>query len=181
MTVQERWCASRNSARARHGVAAHPSGPQLEQFTPAVRLQAADFTIEHRMPSSNSMRNVFGKIRPGLEDMSVARDELAAMAPQVGPRSEAVNLRLEGELGVIERVQGWRRRRIRARSITDSISQGRPRVRNATVRLLACRLSKLVESLSVDSSVREAFHDHKRLHQRVNETIPVAPFRASLL
>ena len=51
---------------------------------------------------TDCVRNVLSQLRPLLEGVPVAGDELAAMAVDVRQRAETVKLRLEDEVGMIE-------------------------------------------------------------------------------
>ena len=72
---------------------------------PAVRFEAADLSVEHRVVRSDRVRDLLGELRPALERVAVPRPQLAAVAADVSPRPEAVQLRLEGEVGMIERLR----------------------------------------------------------------------------
>ena len=52
---------------------------------------------------AHRVRDFFGEVRPTLEPMAVARDELAVMAGHVRQRAEAVELHLVQPIRVIER------------------------------------------------------------------------------
>jgi hypothetical protein len=45
----------------------------------AVRLHATDFDVEHDSVRADSVRDFFCELRPRLEDIAVAGDELTAM------------------------------------------------------------------------------------------------------
>lgn len=67
-------------------------------------LQAADFTVENCVLRSDDARDFLCELRPGFEDVAVARDQLAPLPSDVYERPKAINLRLEQKLGVIERL-----------------------------------------------------------------------------
>lgn len=54
---------------------------------------------------ANRMGDFVRQLRPRLEHVAVARDQLAAMSADVRQRAEAVEFRLEQKIGMIERLR----------------------------------------------------------------------------
>jgi hypothetical protein len=71
----------------------------------AVSIQTDDLAIEHSAMRAHGVRDLFCEVRPTLERVAVARDELAVVAGHVRQRAEAVELHLVQSIGVIERLR----------------------------------------------------------------------------
>ena len=65
---------------------------------------AADLSVEDRGPAAHRVGDFLGQLRPLLERVAVARDQLAAMPADVREGAEAVEFWLEQEVGMIERL-----------------------------------------------------------------------------
>ena len=89
------------------GVKEWPFAPeqQILEVRPKFRLQAADLPVENCGVSAYRMGDFLRQLRPGLEDVHVARHEFTAMAPHVRQGAEAIELRLEQEIGMVERLR----------------------------------------------------------------------------
>jgi hypothetical protein len=72
---------------------------QVLEMRAAVRLQAADLSVEHSGVRADGVREFLHELRPLLERVAIAKDELAPMAADVGQRPGAVELRLEMKSG----------------------------------------------------------------------------------
>ena len=70
---------------------------QLLEIGAAVKLQAADFTVEHASKRPNGVREFLGELRPVLERVPVAGGQLAAMPTDIWECPEAVQCRFEHE------------------------------------------------------------------------------------
>jgi hypothetical protein len=105
---------------------------QLVEIAATVRIETADFTIENGIMRPDGVRDFLGELRPGFAHVPVARDQLAVMPADVRERSEAIDLRLEHELGMVERLgnaqEPHRRMQCRHRAEIGSISQTRMRL-----------------------------------------------------
>ena len=89
------------------GVEVGPLTPeqQILELCAAVRRQAADFAIEHTGVGTDGVRELLGELRPLCEGVAAPGDELAVMAADAGQRPEPIELRLEHERRMIERLR----------------------------------------------------------------------------
>lgn len=77
---------------------------ELGEVATAVRFQTADLSVKDRAVRADRVRDFFGELRPRPEYVAVAGDEFAAVSGDVSECSEAVDLRPEQELRMIERL-----------------------------------------------------------------------------
>lgn len=67
----------------RHEVRPVATKQQVVETTAPVRTEADDFSVEHSIRTADRMRQLSAEIRPGLEDVSAARNQPAVMAVSV--------------------------------------------------------------------------------------------------
>jgi hypothetical protein len=78
------------------------SKEKIPKIAAAIRIEAADFSVENSALCTHSMGNFFGELRPRFENVAVAGDQLAAMPADVRQRRESIQFRFEAKLAVIE-------------------------------------------------------------------------------
>jgi hypothetical protein len=75
-----------------------PLAPEQQalEVAPSSRVQVDDLSVDHRVVCLGGVREFFAELRPVLENVPVARHEVAVVTVDVGEGSEPVVLHLEG-------------------------------------------------------------------------------------
>lgn len=82
-----------------------PAKQQPVEVAAAVRLKAANLPVQYDVPRPYTVGDFLRELWPGLEHVPVPRHQLAAMPLHARERTEPVNLRLEDECRMVERLR----------------------------------------------------------------------------
>jgi hypothetical protein len=80
------------------------SKEQIPEVAAAVSIEATDLAVKYGAVRAHRMRNFFGELRPRLEHVAVAGDQLAVMTGHVRERSKSVDLWFKDKLRMVERL-----------------------------------------------------------------------------